>query len=337
MALIRAVLHALYRGYVSYLYPSVHFIRDPLAWLEKIAHYRATLCGGPNFAYDLLADKFDPERCAGLDLSGWRVAFNGAEPVRAATLARFAETYAATGFRPQAAFPCYGMAEATLFVSAGSLSTAPTIYGASKAALEKNEVKPGRGRNRVDMVSCGDTRLQHELCVVDPDSGIACPENRVGEIWFAGPSVACGYWNRPEQSVATFAAYLGDRGPYLRTGDLGFQRDGQLYITGRLKDLIIIRGRNFYPQDIEATVLHSHPALAPGAVAAFAVEADGGTGLVIVCEVLRSHLRKLVPEDVIAAMRTALLEYLLIQIPWRHPRAVRLRLLDGRSTLEGLR
>ncbi len=291
MGLIGNVLQPLWSGGHAVLMSPLTFLQSPRRWLEAIGRYGATTSGGPNFAYDLCLRKIGERGSQGLDLRTWRVAFNGAETVRYETLERFAETFAPCGFRREAFYPCYGLAEATLFVS-GGLPEQPFVFRAVGAgALEENRVAaPGDllGRN---VVSCGRPAADPEqaVVVVDPESGAPCPADRVGEIWIAGPSVAAGYWGRRDETARVFGARLSTgEGPFLRTGDLGFLADGELYVTGRLKDLIIIRGRNYYPQDIELTVQRSHPLLRPGGGAAFGVDGEGEERLVVVQEVERA-------------------------------------------------
>jgi amino acid adenylation domain-containing protein len=277
MGLIGNVLQPLHAGARCVLMSPVSFLQRPLRWLEAISRWRATTSGGPNFAYELCLRKAGPEALAGLDLRSWRVAFNGAEPVRAATLQRFAETFAPCGFRPEAFYPCYGLAEATLFVAGGERGRRPRVAssGGSRGA-----------------VSCGRAWMGQRLAIADPETGLELPPGSVGEVWISGPSVARGYWENEEATERDFNAYLltpegpGD-GPFLRTGDLGFLADGELYVTGRLKDLIILRGRNHYPQDLELTAESSHADLRPGGGAAFSIEAAGEERLVIVHEIER--------------------------------------------------
>ncbi|MDZ7963742.1 MAG: fatty acyl-AMP ligase [Nostoc sp. DedSLP03] len=297
MGLIGNVLQPLYLGIPCFLMSPVAFIQKPFRWLQAISRYQATTSGGPNFAYDLCVRQITPEQLASLDLSSWDVAFNGAEPVRADTLERFAATFEPCGFRARAFYPCYGMAETTLFVSGGLKTAPPVVYCVEGAALEQNRVVAtvGKQEDARTIVGCGQTWLDQKIAIVNPESLTLCSASQVGEIWVSGPNVAHGYWNRPSETEQTFNAYLADtrEGPFLRTGDLGFLQDGELFITGRLKDVIIIRGRNHYPQDIELTVEQSHPALRPGCGAAFAVEIDDQERLVVVAEVERSHLHKL--------------------------------------------
>ncbi|MDJ0592499.1 MAG: fatty acyl-AMP ligase [Pleurocapsa sp. MO_226.B13] len=297
MGLIGNVLQPLYLGQPCFLMSPVDFLQKPFRWLQAISHYKATTSGGPNFAYDLCVRKIKPEDLASLDLSSWDVAFTGAEPVRAATLEQFAEKFKVCGFRREAFYPCYGMAETTLFVTGGLKDASPAIHQVSGTALEQNQIVTATSSesNVRQIVGCGQTRLDMNIVIADPESLTCCEGDRVGEIWVSGSSVAQGYWNRPQETEQTFNAYLADtkEGPFLRTGDLGFVRDNELFVTGRLKDVIIIRGQNYYPQDIEQTVEESHPALRPGCSAAFTVEVKGSERLVIVQEVERSYLRKL--------------------------------------------
>jgi amino acid adenylation domain-containing protein len=286
MGLIGNVLQPLYVGARCVLLSPVDFLKRPARWLEAISRYRATTSGGPNFAYDLAVRRVAAEQRRDLDLSCWTVAFNGAEPVRAATLERFAEHFAPCGFRREAFHPCYGLAEATLFVAGRAPEAAPAVRSFASRALERGEAVPSGGSTARPLVGCGRPFLEHRVAIVDPESRTLRAEGRVGEIWVAGASVAQGYWGRPEESRETFAATLWDGGgPFLRTGDLGFLQGGELFVTGRLKDLIILRGRNHYPHDLEQTAEAGHPALRPGCSAAFSVEAGGEERLVIVCEI----------------------------------------------------
>ncbi len=293
MGLIGSVLQPLYAGARCVLMSPVSFLQRPLRWLEAISRYRATTSGGPNFAYELCLRKASPEALAGLDLTSWRVAFNGAEPVRPSTLERFAETFAPCGFRAKAFYPCYGLAEATLFVAGGARGRRPRT-----AVFE-----PPR-----QVVSCGHAWMGQRLAIADPETGMELLQGAVGEIWISGPSVARGYWRNAEATARDFNAFLltpdgPGQGPFLRTGDLGFLADGELFITGRLKDLVILRGRNHYPQDLELTAEASHPDLRPGNGAAFSVEVAGEERLVIVHEVERRRRDGF--EEVAEAMRRA--------------------------------
>jgi myxalamid-type polyketide synthase MxaB len=297
MGLIGNVLQPLYVGFPSVIMPPEAFIQKPLRWLQAISRYNATSSGGPNFAYELCASKIKPQERENLDLSCWDVAFTGAEPVRAATLEKFANTFADYGFKREAFYPCYGMAETTLFVSGGIKSQSPVIEAVDKLALLENNAVTINSQhpNAQLLVGCGHAWLSETIVIVNPESLTECRDGEIGEIWVSSDSVAQGYWNRPEQTEETFQAYLADTqvGPFLRTGDLGFLLAGELFITGRLKDLIIVQGRNHYPQDIEATVQQSNSALRKDYGAAFSIEIAGQERLVVVQEVERSYLRKL--------------------------------------------
>lgn len=309
MGLIGGVLQPLYVGASMILMSPVAFLQKPWRWLKAISRYKATTSGGPNFAYDLCARKIKPEQWASLDLSSWEVAFTGAEPVRAETLERFTATFEPCGFRKEAFLPCYGMAETTLIVSGGLKTALPIVYQIQGTALEQNRVQRAADNQQgtQTIVGCGQSWLDQKIVIVDPESLTVCPADKVGEIWVSGPSVAQGYWNRVEETKQAFHAYLADTGdgPFLRTGDLGFLQDGELFVTGRLKDVIIIRGQNHYPQDIELTVERSHPALRPDCAAAFAVEVKGEERLVVVQEVERSYLRKLDVNQVVGNINQA--------------------------------
>jgi amino acid adenylation domain-containing protein len=297
MGLIGNVLQPLFVGAPCVLMSPMTFLQNPLRWLEAISRYRATTSGGPNFAYELCVRKIGPEARAALDLSRWDVAFNGAEPVRASTLERFAATFAECGFRREAFQPCYGLAEATLLVTAGrsrarvgrSFATGSLRGRRVSEADEAGEgAKAAAAPTVTELVGCGAPDLSEQrVLVVDPETHAPCEPEQIGEVWVAGRSVADGYWGRPEETARTFEGRLAgtDEGPFLRTGDLGFYHRDELFITGRLKDLIIIRGLNHYPQDIEATVEACSNAMRPGCGAAFSVEAGGEERLVIVQEV----------------------------------------------------
>jgi len=310
MGLIGGVLQPLYGGFPVTLMSPLDLLQKPLRWLQAISKYQATTSGGPNFAYDLCLKKISPEQRDSLDLSSWQVAFSGAEPVRAETLEQFAEYFAPCGFRKEAFYPCYGMAESTLFIAGGLKQSAPVIQKVDGSALEQNQVvaPTEEKEDNQTLVGCGYPRLDQKVVIAHPESLTKCAEGEVGEIWVSGSSVAKGYWNRPEQTKETFEAYLADtqEGPFLRTGDLGFLLDGELFVTGRCKDVIIIRGRNHYPQDIERTVAESNSVLRAGYGAAFATKVNGEERLVVVQEVERTALRRLDVDQVIGDIRQAL-------------------------------
>jgi amino acid adenylation domain-containing protein len=307
MGLIGNVLQPLYVGASCILMSPVDFLQNPFLWLEAVSRYRAHTSGGPNFGYDLCVTKVSPEQRESLDLSSWQVAFNGAEPVRYQTLERFGETFAPCGFRREAFYPCYGLAEATLFVSGNPKAVPANVQTLDDTALGQDRVvvAPDDGGGRT-FVSCGRTWAGQRIVIVDPETMVRCSPDQIGEIWISGPNVAQGYWGKPEETAYTFQACHSDtgEGPFLRTGDLGFLKDGELFITGRIKDLIIIRGRNHYPQDIELTVEQSHLALRPSGGAAFSVEVKDEERLVVVQEVRRTH-RKADVELVAQSVRQA--------------------------------
>jgi len=307
MGLIGMVLQPIYAGSRSVLMEPAAFLQKPVRWLRAITRYRGTTSGAPNSAYELCVRKVTPDDRATLDLSSWEFAYNGAEPVRASTVRRFHETFAACGLRLDGVQPCYGMAETTLLVSIAGVGKTPTFHASQDGSV---------------WVSSGRTWLDERVLIVDPEAHERCAEGKTGEIWIASGSVAAGYWNRPVDTAAAFGARTapdsnapnGD-GPFFRTGDLGFMRGDQLFVTGRLKDLIIIRGRNLYPQDVEYTAGNAHPALSADAAAAFSIASDAAEDseqLVVVCEVAREQLAKLkTPESlhaVLQAVRQAVAE-----------------------------
>ena len=310
MGLIGGIIQPVFAGADAILLSPVHFIQKPLRWLMAISRYKATTSGGPNFAYNLCVRKITPEQKSDLDLSSWEVAFNGAEPVRAESLRRFTDAFAPCGFRQKAFLPCYGLAETTLIACGCNKSSEPTFLRAEAQALKTGRVVLATADREHDfqLVGNGEAPADHAIVIVDPKKQTPCENDTIGEIWVAGPSVAQGYWNRPDETEETFRARFADtgRGPFLRTGDLGFIHTGQLFVTGRLKDLIIIRGLNHYPQDIERTAERSHEALRAGCGAAFAVEVENEERLVVVQEIERSHIRKLDAETVIGAIRQSI-------------------------------
>jgi 8-amino-7-oxononanoate synthase len=294
MGLVGGILQPLYIGRPNILMPPMAFIQKPIRWLRAISRYRATTSGGPDFAFDLCVRKVTAEERETLDLSSWTVAFSGGEPVRAETLARFAEAFEPCGFRPEAFYPCYGMAEATLLVSGGHKTARPIVGRFDDRTLGADRAVPTASGDdgARELVSCGAAMPDQRTVIVDAIQLTRVPDGEVGEIWVSGPSVAQGYWERSDESDQTFRARLRDtgEGPFLRTGDLGFMHDGELFVTGRLKDLVIVHGRNHYPQDIEATVARSHPGLRAGWSAAFTVGEGPEQKLVIVLE-LERHQR----------------------------------------------
>ena len=316
MGLIGGILQPLYGGFPCIIMPPTSFLQRPYRWLQAISKYKGTTSGCPNFAYDLCVQKITPEQKATLDLSSWDVAFNGAEPVRYETLERFATAFSECGFRREAFYPCYGMAETTLMVSGVYKATSPIVKTIQKSALESNKVVESsvEDEEQYNFVSCGRVILEQKVAIANRETLKSCQPSEIGEIWVSGASVASGYWNRDQDTRDTFHAYLSDtgEGPFLRTGDLGFFQDGEIFVTGRAKDLIIIRGRNLYPQDIELTAECSHSSLRFTASAAFTVLVNDEEKLVVVQELEFRAKPNL--EEVANAIRKAISEEHEVQV-----------------------
>ena len=292
LGLIGNLLTAVHHGVTEIIMTPQVFLGDPLGWLRAISYFRATSSAAPNFAYELCATRATPEVLSKLDLRCWKTAFNGAEPIRAGTLERFARTFAPCGFSADAVCPGYGLAEATLVVSAQSRGRGAVIAGFDREALLQHRVQVATdAASAMRLVGSGSILGGQSVVIVDPDTRRPCAADGVGEIWVKGPSVARGYWANMEATTETFRAYTQPEGagPFLRTGDLGFLHDQQLFITGRRKDLIIINGTNHYPQDIELTAQSAHPALAEAMGAAFAVIGEDGESLAVVHEINLQH------------------------------------------------
>lgn len=290
LCLVGHVLGPVYYGFTSTLMSPMEFLLKPARWLRAMSHYKIANTACPNFGYEYAASRIRPEDCEGLDLSHWKVAGNGGEPVLPQTMALFTEKFGPYGFRPQAFMPTYGMAESVLFVAGlKPLTQPPKVLSLSAADLETHRVRvlaenePGERH----VVSCGSPGSGHQVITVDPVTLNRSSPDQVGELWVQGPSVPSGYWGLSEESAATFEGRLADtnEGPFLRTGDLGFVADGEIYLTGRLKDLIIIAGRNHYPSDIEFTVQRSGAPVRLGACAAISERVNGAEEVVIVAEV----------------------------------------------------
>ena len=289
MGLIGGLLQPIYSGIPCVLMSPRYFLERPRRWLEAISRYGGTVSGGPDFAYRLCCERIGEGAMEGLDLSRWRLAFSGSEPIRPDTLERFATTFARVGFDADALYASYGLAEATLFVAGGQRGKGIGLLEVDPTALASNLGRPGRGTL---LVSCGHLQPEHEVQLVDPYSGASLGPGQVGEIWSSGPSVALGYWRNPEASERAFVERDGR--VWLRTGDLGFLHNDELYVTGRLKDMIIVRGQNLYPQDLERCVEEEVDVVRKGRISAFAVEHNGREGIGIAAEIGRS-VRKLIP------------------------------------------
>lgn len=294
MGLILGVLQPLYVGFPTFLLAPTAFIQRPLRWLQAISHYQCTTSYAPNFAYELCVNRITPEERAHMHLESWRMAVNAAEPVRPETVERFIANFASCGLKSTTMTPAYGLAETTLMVSACTVDAELTIIHVNRSQLERHRVhsaenaEPGQTQA---LVSCGQAAKDQRVVIVNPETMRESSPQEIGEIWVAGPSMAQGYWQRPLETEQTFHAFLKETGdgPFVRTGDLGFIANGELFITGRLKDLIILRGRNYYPQDIELTVEQSHVSLRPDFGAAFSVAIANEERLVVVQEVVRHH------------------------------------------------
>ena len=289
MGLIGMILQPMYVGFPCVLMSPESFLQEPRRWLSALTRYRGTTSGAPNFAYDTCVDRIPAAERAGLDLSSWRVAYNGSEPIRPSSLERFVEAFAPCGFRRETFYPCYGLAEATLLVTGGRPCDPPVVRTVPEAAAPERAGPPA-GEGTRALVGCGTSGADQELLIVDPASRRVVADGRVGEVWLAGPSVARGYWQRAEETQDTFGARLSTGGgPFLRTGDLGVLVGGELFVTGRIKEVMIVRGRNHYPQDIERTAEESHPALRPHGGAAFLLEGGGRERLAVAHEVQRPY------------------------------------------------
>ena len=288
LGLIGNVLYSVYLGASIILMPPVAFLQKPIRWLRAIAKYQGNASGGPNFAYNACIEKIKPEQLANLDLSSWQIAFNCGENVLAKTIEQFSVKFTPYGFSKNSFYPYYGLAEGTLFITGRQKNTQLVIKDFDATALEQNQVLESNSSCR-RLVSCGNCCLDDQVVIANPQTFNSCPDGEIGEIWVSGKTVALGYWQKSEDT--TFKAILKDtgKGPFLRTGDLGFLWQSELYITGRLKEVIIIRGQNHYPQDLESTVQQSHQALRKNHGAVFTVDIDAQEKLIVVQEVERQY------------------------------------------------
>ncbi|MDA1014163.1 MAG: AMP-binding protein, partial [Planctomycetota bacterium] len=315
MGLIYGVLQPAFNGLRCVAMPPATFFRQPLRWLQAFTKYRGTHATAPNFAYEHCAVSISPEDREGLDLSSWVAAVNGSEPVRESTQRKFYEAFGPYGFRYDSFCPGFGLAEATLKATATHVGEPVASCVVDIAGLAENRVvereptthdsRPEWASPTQTLIGCGPPSGTNRVLIVDPETRILCSPDGVGEIWMSGPTIAQGYWNRPQESQETFGATLADtgEGPFMRTGDLGFWRNGHLFVTGRIKDVIIQNGVNVYPQDIEHTVERSHVAIRPSTGAAFSVEVGDQERVVLVQEVERSHVRTMNVDEVIGAIR----------------------------------
>jgi acyl-CoA synthetase (AMP-forming)/AMP-acid ligase II len=319
MGLIDGIIQPLYTGFLGVVMSPESFLKNPMVWLQAITKYRATHSGGPNLGYELCVRRITTEQQKNLDLSSWISAYNGAEPIRRKTLDNFSDKFRSSGFKSQYFYPCYGMAEATLMISGGNIKDEPVYFNVQSESLKNNQIVESEkdSENYQEFVGCGHVWQDMKVKIVDPESCLECGENQVGEIWVSGSSIAQGYWQEAEKTIATFQAKLAnttDKRNFLRTGDRGFLRAGELFITGRIKDVIIVWGRNHYPQDIEYSVQESHQALRLDCGAAFTIEIDNQDKLVIVQEVERTYLGKLNINEVFSTIREAVALHHALQV-----------------------
>jgi acyl-CoA synthetase (AMP-forming)/AMP-acid ligase II len=315
--LVEGMTEPLYNGHPCYVISPLAFIKRPLRWLQAIERYRGTHSQAPNFAYELCVSRVTDEQVASLNLSSWQAAGNAAEPINPRVLEEFYGKFAPAGFQWETFAPAYGLAEDTLLVSTSPKGKSPVLCLVKTSEIEKNKIveADGWGDGVRAIPGCGQLVCDTKVAIVDPDTLKLCHPDEVGEVWVSDPSVAGGYWQRPEESESTFRAYTADtkEGPFLRTGDLGFMRGGELFITGRIKDLIIIRGTNHYPQDIEWTVQQIHPCLRPDYGAAFSIESEGVERLIVVQEVKRNP-EEFTSDEVISNIRQAIAEIHELQV-----------------------
>jgi len=316
MGLIGGVLQPVYEGFPIVLMSPFDFLQRPYRWLNAISKYRANISGGPNFAYDLCCQKINQDQLVDLDLSCWEIAFNGSEPISYSTMEKFYQKFKDCGFRKETFYPCYGLAEATLLVSGGLKNREPVTRSVDKIALQNNQVVDVNvcSSNNQIIVGCGRPLTNQDTVIVDIVTRKKCDHGLIGEIWLKGPSISQGYWGKKLLTQETYHAYLDSgEGPFLRTGDLGFIVDNELFITGRLKDLIVIRGRNYYPQDIERVAYQSHPALREGYGAAFSILVEAEEQLVVVQEIER-HYQKIDLNDVIQSIKEKINEHFELEV-----------------------
>lgn len=291
MGLVGGILQPIYGGYPGWLMSPATFLHRPARWLEAITSLRATFSGGPDFAYDLCVRRISLEQRASLDLSSWEYAFNGSEPVRQKTMIEFSQTFEDSGFHHGAWRPVYGLAEATLMVAGGSAGSSYSSRQLAAEALEDHRVEECLDDERgVTSVSCGPPIESTKVLAVHPETHTVCPPGEVGELWVRGPGVARGYWGKTNSKTSVFEKKLlgAFNRSFLRTGDLGFVADGEIHVTGRMKDLIIIRGRKLYPQDIELTVETCHSMIRPHACAAFSIIDEGVESVAVAVEIERA-------------------------------------------------
>jgi len=309
MGLVGNLIEPTYAGGTTIYMPPIAFIKNPLNWLKVITDYKVTCTGAPNFAYDYCVEKINEQDIESLDLSSLTILYSGSESVREETLKKFHSTFARAGFSINQFFPVYGMAETVLLISGGDYKAAPVYTHVDIQSLEKNKVVvTDKGSSGRSLTGCGFPWIGESVAIVHPENHRILPYGEIGEIWTRGGSVTQGYWNKPEETESVFKAKIDTdpEGEWLRTGDLGFIHEGQLYISGRLKDLVIIRGINYFPNDIEHSVEKCHPALRQNANAAFSIDIEDGEKLVVIQEVERSHMRDFDEHEIIENIQQAI-------------------------------
>jgi acyl-CoA synthetase (AMP-forming)/AMP-acid ligase II/acyl carrier protein len=324
MGLIGNILHTIHIGCTCIILSPYHFMQSPIKWLQGITQYKVTHSGGPNFAYDLCVDKIQEEQLSRLDLSSWQVAYNGSEPVRAKTISRFTDHFSSVGFKKQSFYPCYGLAEATLLVSGRKDQSAPLTIYIARQLNSNNQIVLSNEQDTLsqEIVSAGIVAPEMELNIISPQDQKECDELVEGEVCIAGKSVTSGYWNKNNEHHY----YRLNNQLFLKTGDIGFWYKGELFIHGRLKEMIIIRGRNYFPADIEVMAVHADEAIEPNGLAIFSTN-NTDDEFVIVAEIKRTFLRSIDGPAIITAIDKIVngvfginAHDIILTTPWSIPR-----------------
>lgn len=311
MGLVGSYLTALFTRITSYCLPPEEFAIRPASLLQQISDHKAGICGGPDFMYRLCVEKIDEEQMASIDLSSWRVAYVGAERIRATTLRKFSAKFATSGFRQTSYFPCYGLGEATLIATGGPPNRDPIVRTLSNAGLMQNQVRPPLSLgDSTELVGSGQTFEPTNVLILDTETGLPLVDEQIGEVMLSGPSVTRGYFRRQDLNDHLFRElpWNGKNEIFLHTGDLGFLSSGELFITGRIKEVMIVRGKNLSPEDIEQQIGDVHEALMPGGSVVFSIEKYGEECVVVAAELKRTSVRMKQPEAVIAAIRVRVVQ-----------------------------
>lgn len=317
MGLIGNTLQPLFLGVHCVFMSAAKFKQSPIRWLKMIARFKATTSGAPNFAYQACVDNISNEQLSDLDLSHWKVAYCGSEPIRANTLKAFNKRFSAYGFKENTLYPCYGLAEASLFVSGKVAQTKTAILPVELDDFQQGKITVDKSKQNktMSLVSCGKQWRDEHIIIVNPSTKVECADNTIGEIWLAGKHIANGYWKALPETVETFHAHtaIDNKGPYLRTGDMGFMHEDELYITGRLKELLIINGKNYYPQDIEQSIYECHALLADNGAATFIFDKANQQQLAIIAETKSRYISYRLNQDIIKRIKqTAYLHHNLV-------------------------